>query len=95
MFFHPDYVETVDPDPAAVAAGVARIIARGLDPQAIRQRTLALMTPHRARLLMWLSGIVQQNLFLLAKENLWLPSFGHKLETLVDPARSRRTPPPP
>src|SRR6185312_16044052 len=38
-FFHPDYVETVESEPTAVAAGVQRILARGLDPQMIRART--------------------------------------------------------
>jgi len=82
-FFHPDYVETVESEPTAVAAGVQRILARGLDPQMIRARTIGLMKPHRARLLMWLSGIAQQNLFPLANENFWLPSFRHKLDTWI------------
>jgi hypothetical protein len=81
VFFHPDYVETVPPEPGAVAQGVGRLLARNLDPQAIHDRTVALFKPHRARLLMWLSGIAQHNLFPLANQNLWLPSFANKLET--------------
>ncbi len=81
VFFHPDYVETVEPEPDAVAAGVARIVARNLDPEMIRSRTIDLIRPHRARLIMWLSGLAQHNLFPLANETLWLPSFSNKLET--------------
>ena len=85
VFFHPDYVVTADPDADAVAAGIADLLARDLDPQVVRQRTLDLFMPHRARLLMWLSGIVQQNLFPLAGETLWLRSYTNKLETWRPP----------
>jgi glycosyltransferase involved in cell wall biosynthesis len=81
VFFHPDYVETVAPEAGAVAQGIARLLARNLDPQMIRDRTIALFKPHRARLITWLSGIAQQDLFALANETLWLPSFVNKLET--------------
>ncbi len=83
VFFHTDYVEMAAPEPTAVAAAVARIIARAIDPQMIHDRTVELMKAHRARLLMWLSGIVQQNLFAAANANLWLPPFTNKLETWI------------
>jgi len=79
VFFHPDYVETVEPSQDAVAEAVARLNARNLDPWTIHRRTLELAKPHRIRLLMWMSGILQQNLFQVAGENLWLPSFVNKL----------------
>lgn len=41
VFFDPDYVMVVDDDPAAVAAGVRELVARRLDPEEIRRRTLA------------------------------------------------------
>jgi glycosyltransferase involved in cell wall biosynthesis len=85
VFFHSDYVETVDADPGAVAEGVARVNARDLDPWTIRNRTLELFMPHRSRLLSWMSGIVQQDLTLLAGENLWLPAFVNKLRTWWTP----------
>ena len=81
LFFHPDYVETVAPDPAAVAEGVARLIQRAPDPMTIRQRTLELMMPHRIRLLMWLSGLAGENLFQAAGPSLWPPAFKDKLMT--------------
>jgi len=80
-FFHPDYVETVAAEPAAVEAGVARFLAREPDPWEIRRRTLDLFRPHRARLLQWLSSIAGRDLFPLANESLWLPSYVDKLST--------------
>jgi glycosyltransferase involved in cell wall biosynthesis len=83
VFFHPDYVETVEPTADAVARGVARIIAKAADPLAIRRRTLQLMRPHRARLIGRLSAVVEQDLMAQASETLWLPSFVDKLEHWV------------
>jgi len=81
VFFHPDCTLTVPPEPDAVAAGVAEMVARNLDPQMVRARTLELFMAHRARLLLWLSGVTQQNLFHHAGDNYWLPSYSNKLET--------------
>jgi glycosyltransferase involved in cell wall biosynthesis len=48
VFFHDDYVVTVEPDARAVRDGVAALIARRLDPEAIRRRTLQALAVHRA-----------------------------------------------
>ena len=62
-FFHGDYVDVVEDTADAVAAGVARMIARDIDPNMIRKRTLLLMREHRGRMLMRLSALLQANLF--------------------------------
>ena len=49
-FFDPDYTEWVEDDPAAVAQGVANVIARAPAAAEIRRRTLAKMEEHRQRL---------------------------------------------
>ena len=84
VFFHPDYVETVEPDADAVAAGVARVLAQRLDPLEIRRRTLELIMPHRARLIGRLSQIAGRDLFATASDTLWLPGFSNKLEHWVE-----------
>ncbi|MBL9086573.1 MAG: glycosyltransferase [Planctomycetia bacterium] len=48
--FDAAHVEIVAPEPAAVAAAVRALVARDLDPAAIRRRTLEKIAPHRARL---------------------------------------------
>jgi glycosyltransferase involved in cell wall biosynthesis len=83
VFFHSDYVEVVEETPEAVASGVARLIARNLDPEMIRNRTYQLFMEHRARLLFRLSGLAQRDLFKHAGPNLWLPQFVNKFETWV------------
>ncbi|HVU25307.1 MAG TPA: hypothetical protein VHE13_14355 [Opitutus sp.] len=52
VFFHPDYVVTVEPEPEAVAAGVEALIRRQLDPAMIRERTLAIVREHRRTFVM-------------------------------------------
>ncbi len=83
IFFHPDYVELVEATPESVASGVARLIARNIDPEMIRSRTYKLFMEHRSRLIMRLSGLAQKDLFAQAGPNLWLPQFVNKLETWV------------
>lgn len=83
VFFHPDYVEEVEETPAAVAAGVARLIERNLDPFIIRARTQQLFMDHRRRLITRLCGLAQTDLFQRATASLWLPQFINKLERWV------------
>lgn len=51
MFFDPDYVAVVEPDPVAVAEGVRRMIACPVPPGEIRARTMGRIREHRARLI--------------------------------------------
>jgi glycosyltransferase involved in cell wall biosynthesis len=83
VFFHTDYVEVVEETPEAVASGVARIIAKNLDPWMIRKRTQERFLPHRWRLIMRLSSLAQTDLFQHAGANLWLPQFVDKLRNWV------------
>ena len=48
-FFDPAFVRTVAPEPDAVANAVQELVATGLEPQPIRDATLARMRPHRER----------------------------------------------
>jgi glycosyltransferase involved in cell wall biosynthesis len=81
VFFHPDYVITVDDNPEAVAAAVADFKRRSLDPVLIRNRTIALFREHRRRLVARLSEITQRDLFPLADHAMWLPQFKHRMRT--------------
>jgi glycosyltransferase involved in cell wall biosynthesis len=47
VFWHGDHVLTVDPDPASVRLGVEAMIRRNLDPERVRNATLARLRPHR------------------------------------------------
>lgn len=51
LFFDDDNSMVVEPDPRAVADAVRRLMARNVDPWAIRARALARMEEHRRRLL--------------------------------------------
>ncbi len=84
VFFHPDYVLTVEPTPEAVAAGVAELKARQLDPLMIRERTLELMRPHRLRLLEHLKGVTGLDFVRLAGPSAWAPQFTNKLVTMIE-----------
>lgn len=79
VFFHPDHVATVDPDPHAVAQAVDRFVSDPPDPIAIRTRTLAAFRPHRMRLLLRLSAWAQCNLFAEVDGNLWSDLFAGKM----------------
>jgi glycosyltransferase involved in cell wall biosynthesis len=81
LFFHPDYVTTVEPSPEAVAQAVQDFKARKLDPVVIRNRTIALFREHRRRLIARLSEIARSDLFPLADGALWLPQFKHQMRT--------------
>ena len=58
QFFDDRYVEVVDATPAAVAAGVARLISRRIDPAFIRDETLRKLAAHRERLADYVISII-------------------------------------
>jgi hypothetical protein len=58
VFFDPDYVETVEADPAAVSEGVRRICGRAVPPSHIRTNTLRVMEEHRQRFLAFIEQLV-------------------------------------
>jgi glycosyltransferase involved in cell wall biosynthesis len=53
-FFDPAYVRWVDDRPEAVAGAVDELVSLDLDPQMIRETTLAKMKQHRDRLQAWI-----------------------------------------
>jgi len=79
VFFHPDYVTTVEDNAEAVAAAVLDFKQRKLDPFVIRNRTIALFREHRRRMIAHLSDIAQIDLFPLADASMWLPQFTNQL----------------
>ena len=81
VFFHPDYVTTVETTPEAVAQAVMEFKTRELDPVMIRNRTIALFREHRRRLVGHLSRIAQSDLSRLADAAMWLPQFRHQMRT--------------
>jgi glycosyltransferase involved in cell wall biosynthesis len=81
LFFHPDYVTTVEDNPEAVAQAAQDLKARRLDPVVIRNRTIALFRAHRRRLVARLSEIAGSDLFPLADDAMWLPQFKHQMRT--------------
>jgi glycosyltransferase involved in cell wall biosynthesis len=60
VFFDPDYVATVDADPAAVGEGVRRMCERAVPPSHVRALTLRRMGEHRERLLGLLEELVTE-----------------------------------
>lgn len=51
VFFDDRYCKIVNPDPEAVRNGVEELIARDVDPEYVRERTLEKIREHRARFL--------------------------------------------
>ncbi len=80
--YDPRHVAIVEPTPQAVEAAVAAFVASAPTAQEIRRSALATARPHRERLIAWLSGIVGEDLFKHADENLRLPQFHDKLRQL-------------
>jgi hypothetical protein len=78
-FYDPEHVLVVEPTAAAVAAGVAAMTARPLDPWAVRRSVLAKMREHRLRLVAWLSEAVGEDLQRMVDGAGWLPAFRNKL----------------
>ena len=58
QFFSAPHVRWVYDDPKAVASAVDDLVMRNLDPQVIRDDTLARMGEHRARLQAWLKSVI-------------------------------------
>ena len=58
-FFDPAYVRWVPDDPEAVALAVDELVALELDPQMIREATLAKVGQHRARLQAWIRDSIR------------------------------------
>jgi glycosyltransferase involved in cell wall biosynthesis len=79
VFFHPDYVTTVEDSPEAVAAAVLDFKQRKIEPVVVRNRTIALFREHRRRMVARLSEIAQTDLFPLADASMWLPQFTHQM----------------
>ena len=78
-FYDPDHVLVVEPTAEAVAAGVAVMNARTLDPWDVRRSVLAKMRDHRLRLAAWLSEVTGEDLLRAADGAGWLPAFRNKL----------------
>lgn len=58
-FFDPAYVCWVEDDPTAVAAAVDELVSLNLDPQMIREATLAKISQHRARMQTWMRQAIE------------------------------------
>lgn len=61
VFFDADNTLVVEPRAEAVADGVRAMIARNLDPWAIRERTLARMAEHRGRLVAFVESFQREH----------------------------------
>jgi glycosyltransferase involved in cell wall biosynthesis len=81
VFFHPDYVTTVEDQPGAIATAVLDLKRRKLEPFVIRNRTIALFRDHRRRMVVRLCEIAQNDLFPLADASMWIPQFKHQLRS--------------
>jgi hypothetical protein len=57
-FFSASHVRWVDDDPEAVASAVDGLAALNLDPQVIRDDTLARMGEHRGRMQAWIQSVI-------------------------------------
>lgn len=79
VFFHPDYVVTVEADPHAVASGVEELIRRQLNPQLIRQRTLAIMAAHRQAFLTEVQRVLAARQPGVEPKIEWSQIFVHKM----------------
>lgn len=83
VFFDPDYTAMVPPERDAVTAAVAHFRDAPVDPLMIRARTLRAFRPHRMRLLLRLSALLQRNLFAETDEHLWHPLMADKMRGWV------------
>ncbi|MAK61099.1 MAG: hypothetical protein CMK09_09000 [Ponticaulis sp.] len=80
QFFLPEWVKTVQPDPAEISAAVEAFKQAPPSPEMIRSRTLDLMRPHRENLIGWLERILQHPLRERARPTGWLPEFTHRMQ---------------
>ena len=79
QLFPADFALTVEPEPAAVAAGVAQQLARRFDPRDIREATLARMAPHREALVNLLQTIYDSEGVSRDAAAEWPTTFRHKM----------------
>jgi glycosyltransferase involved in cell wall biosynthesis len=84
IFYHPDYVETVDPTPQAVAAGVERMRSCSVSADEIRNRTLERVDPHRERLIAHVEGIIAEQGPPRSFRHEWQEVFCNKLSDWND-----------
>jgi hypothetical protein len=78
-FFDPDYVVWSEDSPESVSSSVDNLIARNLDPQFIRHRTLDIMNRHRKALLLLIDDILKQELGSRFAPPSWAQYFSNKL----------------
>ncbi len=73
VFFDPAYALTVEPEPAAVAAGVREMINRNVPREEIRAKAIQEMERHRARLVAYVARITgeQESSDPLARWHRW------------------------
>ncbi len=90
VFFHPEHVRIVDPDPDAVAVAVSSLAALRLDSAAIRRRTLDAMNEHRRRLSEHVQGILAAAGELRRFEDSWPHVFRHRMVDVTLVGRSMR-----
>ena len=88
IFYHPDYVETVEPTPEAVAAGVEKMRSCPVSADDIRNRTLEMIYPQRDRLISHVEGIIAEQGPARSFRQEWQEVFCDKLLAASDdPAR--------
>jgi glycosyltransferase involved in cell wall biosynthesis len=61
LFFDNRYVKVVDSTAEAVAAGVAEMTSRNVDPHLVRTETLKKLQQHRLRLCKYIVNLIQQS----------------------------------
>ncbi len=61
VFFDPEYVRIVDDDPDAVADGVREMIARDIDPEYIRRKTLDKIHLHRQKFVALIQEVYERH----------------------------------
>jgi glycosyltransferase involved in cell wall biosynthesis len=98
--FDDDYVLTVADNEAAVAEGVNALIARKIDPNVIRSRTLDKLRPHREALVELIVSLARDDGISLMPSSVWsrlFPSHVYRLRPLHlarggDPESTRQPP---
>lgn len=78
-FYHADYVDTVEPTPEAVAAGVEKMRACPVSADDIRRRTLERVSAHRERLIVQIEAIIAEQGPARSFRSEWQAVFRDKL----------------
>ena len=78
-FYHPDYVDTVEPTPEAVAAGVEKMRACPVSAYDSRRRTLERVSAHRERLIVQIEAIIAEQGPARSFRSEWQAVFRDKL----------------